>query len=159
MVSAPQVHISMGAFWWNKDYAFSNFVLLCYTISSIMHAEMTAIFVWASLVLLTEGLNTDPGRTCWSQGWSSRSLDHPSDCQSQSSSRRTCHRAGQMLSSVLRSSPQNSHWKTGKNIQLTPQTYPYTYSVFANYCKLMREHGRLVHPETVVEGHAQWSSS
>lgn len=84
-----------------------------------MHAEKAAINVCACPgFLLTEGLSTDPGRTCWSQGWSSRSLDHPSDCQSQSGSRRTCPPAEQMWSSVLRSSPRNSRWKTKENIRL-----------------------------------------
>lgn len=111
-LTAPQVTLSTRGFWWNKDHLFSIFVLLCYTISSIMHAEIAAIFVCLSRVLQTDSLSTDPGRTCWSQGWSSRSSDHPSDCQSQSSSRRTCPLTEQMWSSVLRSNPQNSHWKT-----------------------------------------------
>lgn len=96
---------------WNKDDTFSTLVLLCYMLSSIMHAEMAAIFVSVPGLILTEGLSTDPGQTCWSQGWSSHFLDHPSDCQSQSSSRRTCPPTEQMWSSVLHSSPQKIHWK------------------------------------------------
>ncbi len=99
---------------------FSIFVLLCYAISSIMHAEMAAIVVCVcvSRVLLTDGLSRDPGRICWSQGWSSHSSDHPSDCQSQSGSRRTCPPAEPTWSSGLHSSPRNSHWKTQKDISL-----------------------------------------
>lgn len=119
----------MRGFCWNNEHAFSIFVLLCYTIGSIMHAETAATSVFVSMVLRTDSLSTDPGRTCWSQGWSSRSSDHPSDCQSQSSSRTTCPLTEQMWFSVLRSSPQNTHWKTEENISLAiaPKTHLHNF--------------------------------
>lgn len=87
--------------------------------------------VCVSRLLVTEGLSTGPGQTCWSQGWSSRSLDRPSDCQSQSSSRRNGPLTRQMWSSELHSSPRNSHCKTNKNAF-------YTMLIIFSCCKVIR---------------------
>lgn len=112
MVSAlfPSVQAAFNA----TNITCSAFLYSCATISSILHAETAVISVCPAYP--TQGISTDPGQTCWSQDWSSHSLDHPSDCQSQPSSHRTCSLTKQMWSSVLRSSPQSSHCKTDKNI-------------------------------------------
>ena len=106
-----------------------HFWLLCNTVDSISMLKWqqdlcVCVFVCVCVCsVLAKGLSTDPGRTCWSQGWSSRSLDHPSGCRNQSSSRRTGPPAAPTWSSALHSNLQSCLWRTSNNLRPAGHTH------------------------------------